>query len=182
MSYELDQIETGEPYYDHENDRVVVPRVQLASETVFDVPGDVDADGNPDQFTAPTDDVVDGDFEQIGTAKLRRVATTTELEYFVERDDFAIEDDVVETAEQREYDDLAKRLGDFHGVAADVETEKTFSPNLRVRVRKGGGQASDVHAILASKFDTPDDFLAVIPSQTQDGDPLVVFRVKRGGY
>lgn len=178
----LNQIETNVPYYDHENDRVVVPRVQLASETVFDVPGDVDGNGDPDQFTAPTDDVVDGGFEKIGTAKLRRVATTTELEYFVERDDFAIEDDVAETAEKREYEDIARRLGDFHGVATDVETDKTFSPNLRVRVKRGGGQASDVHAILASKFDTPDDFLAVIPSQTESGEPLVVFRVKRGGY
>lgn len=79
------------------------------------------------------------------------------------------------------YHNLAERLNAYDRVYAEVETDKSFSPNLAVHARKGYGAPSQVMAILVDEFD-PDDFLAVEPVVTPQGGPEVMYRVAYGGH
>lgn len=100
MRRDYQKIETGEPYYDHEGERVIVPRVALANTVTVDVPAigkavELDRDDVEDHLEAEA-----GGLERISRETLAEVATDDELAYFddVLGDDVDDEDPVASPA------------------------------------------------------------------------------------
>ena len=101
--------------------------------------------------------------------------------------DAQLDDDVDEKVdEQLRLDELASQLAKYDRVVAKVETDKTYSPNLWVRARKGYGAPSNVMAILLDEFDA-DEFLSVIPTTVDstlargDESAAIEYRCSYGG-
>lgn len=140
MNGDLSEIETGEPYYDHETERVIVPRVALASSVTFDVPAigesvEVDRDDVERHLAAEGEGI-----ERISPETLDEVATDDELEYFQEIvDDDAEDDDPVASPPGYEYRSERK---------TDIWTHR--DTGLTVKVRKNA-RPDQMHTPETSK-------------------------------